>query len=110
MVAWRFGALASSTSRANDALPHKLVVWHNGLVSGTYAVTMGNRGRIVVPAEVRERSGMHEGAQLVLFETPSGLVVISRERLKELVRRDLAGYDLVTELLAERRQAAAVSA
>ena len=49
---------------------------------------------------------MHEGAQLVLFETPSGLVVISRERLKELVRRDLAGYDLVTELMSERRRAA----
>lgn len=30
----------------------------------------------------------------MLFETPSGLVVMSRERLKELVRRDLAGYDL----------------
>lgn len=69
-------------------------------------MTMGNRGRIVVPAEVRDRSGMHEGTQLVLFETPSGLVVMSRERLKDLVRRDLEGHDLVTELLSERRLAA----
>ena len=69
-------------------------------------MTLGNRGRIVVPADVRERSGMHEGTQLVLFETPSGLVVIARERLKELVRHDLAGHDLVAELLADRRLAA----
>lgn len=43
----------------------------------------------------------------MLFETPRGLVLLSRAQLKELVRADLAGLDLVADLLAERRGAAA---
>jgi hypothetical protein len=35
------------------------------------------------------------------------VVLATREQLKQLVREDLAGLDLVGELLAERRQAAA---
>lgn len=72
-------------------------------MSGTYTVTMGNRGRLVVPAELRERAGMREGGVLVLLETEQGVVMLSRGQLKDLVRKDLAGADLVTQLLAERR-------
>lgn len=72
-------------------------------MSGTYSVTMGNRGRLVVPVELRERTGMREGAVLVLLETDSGVILLTREQLKRLVRNDLAGADLVTQLLAERR-------
>lgn len=72
-------------------------------MSGTYTVTMGNRGRLVVPAELRERAGMREGAVLVLLETELGVILLSREQLKSLVRADLAGADLVAQLLAERR-------
>jgi bifunctional DNA-binding transcriptional regulator/antitoxin component of YhaV-PrlF toxin-antitoxin module len=64
---------------------------------------MGNRGRLVVPAELRERAGMREGAVLVLLETELGVILLSREQLKSLVRADLAGADLVAQLLAERR-------
>jgi len=34
-------------------------------VSGTYPVVMGDRGRLVVPAELRERFDLHPGASLV---------------------------------------------
>jgi len=64
---------------------------------------MGDRGRLVIPAEVRERTGLAEGTALVLLETPTGLVLLTRPQLQELVRADLAGLDLVGELLAERR-------
>ena len=70
-------------------------------------VTMGDRGRFVIPAELRERAGMSEGSALVLIETPRGVVMLSREQLKDLVRTDLAGLDLVDELLADRRREAA---
>jgi AbrB family looped-hinge helix DNA binding protein len=70
---------------------------------GTYQVVVGDRGRIVVPAEVRESAGLSEGAVLVLIETPAGLLLLTREQLKTRVRADLSGLDLVTELLAERR-------
>jgi len=76
-------------------------------MSGTHQVTVGDRGRIVVPAEVRERAELTEGTALVLMETPGGIVLMTREQLRTRVRNELAGLDLVTELLDERRRAAA---
>lgn len=73
----------------------------------TYAVTMGDRGRFVVPRELRERGGFDPGDVLVLIESPTGVVMVARDRLRDLVQQDLAGHDLVAELIAERRQAAA---
>lgn len=62
---------------------------------------------MVVPAEVRERLGIVEGTMLVLLETPTGLVLLTRDQLLQRVRHDLAGTDLVAELLSERRVNAA---
>lgn len=76
-------------------------------MSGTHAVTMGDRGRLVVPAEVRERARLTEGTPLILLETPSGIVLLTREQLRARVRDELAGLDLVADLLADRRRAAA---
>lgn len=76
-------------------------------MSGTYTVVVGDRGRLVVPAEVRERAGLVEGTTLVLLETPSGIVMMTRGQLRDRVRGELAGLDLVGELLAERRATAA---
>lgn len=67
---------------------------------------MGDRGRLVVPAELRERAGLHEGRAVVLVETPRGVLLLTREQLRDLVRSDLEGKDLVGQLLAERRAAA----
>jgi AbrB family looped-hinge helix DNA binding protein len=68
---------------------------------------MGDRGRLVVPADLRDRAGLSEGTPLILLEAPAGLVLLTRAQLQELVRADLAGLDLVGELLAERRAEAA---
>lgn len=62
---------------------------------------------MVVPADVRERAGIAEGTVLVMLETPTGLVLLTREQLRDRVRVDLADVDLVTELLAERRRESA---
>jgi bifunctional DNA-binding transcriptional regulator/antitoxin component of YhaV-PrlF toxin-antitoxin module len=69
---------------------------------------MGDRGRLVIPANLRERAGLVEGRPVVLLETARGIVLLTREQLKELVRADLSGLDLVDELLSERRRDAAV--
>jgi AbrB family looped-hinge helix DNA binding protein len=84
-----------------------MVEWYGDDMSGTFLVTVGNRGRIVVPAEVRERAGLTEGTPMVLLETPAGLVLLTREQLRTRVREELDGLDLVADLLAERRIAAA---
>ncbi len=60
-----------------------------------------------MPIEVRERAGLVEGSTLVLFETPSGIVLMTQRQLRDRVREELSGLDLVSELLAERRLAAA---
>ncbi|MCP4085466.1 MAG: AbrB/MazE/SpoVT family DNA-binding domain-containing protein [Actinomycetia bacterium] len=75
-------------------------------MSGTHTVVVGDRGRIVVPADVRERAGLTEGTPLVLLETPDGLVLLTREQLRDRVRNELGGLDLVGDLLADRRRAA----
>lgn len=64
---------------------------------------VGDRGRLVIPADVRERAGLAEGTPLILLETDGGLVLLTREQLKARVRADLAGLDLVGDLIAGRR-------
>ena len=76
----------------------------------TYQTTVGDRGRLVIPAELRDRAGLTEGTALTLIETPAGVVLLTRPQLQALVRADLAGLDLVGELLAERREEAAAEA
>lgn len=68
---------------------------------------MGDRGRLVVPAELRERLGLLPGTQLTVIDTPDGLVLLNRSQLQRMVRADLADFDLVGDLLAERRASAA---
>jgi AbrB family looped-hinge helix DNA binding protein len=87
--------------------PCPLREWYSLWVSGTYQVVMGDRGRLVIPADLRERAGLAEGTALILLETPTGLVLLTRPQLQGLVRADLAGLDLVGELLSERRAEAA---
>ena len=99
------GAILLSHSRYH--VPHLLFKWYSRGMGGTYNVVMGDRGRLVIPADLRERAGLAEGTALVLLETPRGLVLLTRPQLQELVRSDLAGPDLAGELLADRRAEAA---
>ncbi len=61
----------------------------------------------MLPADLRERAGLSEGTELVLIESDSGIALFTRDQLKRLVRSELAGSDLLTSLLADRRSAAA---
>lgn len=81
-------------------------MWQLGLMRGPHTVTVRDRGRVVIPAEVREHAGLVEGTPLVLLNTPGGLVLMTRQQLLARVRGELEGLDLVDELLAERRREA----
>ena len=85
------------------SVPRTSLLWYLEAVSGTHTVVVGDRGRIVIPAELRERAGLEEGTVLCLVEGEGGLVLMTRQQLRDRVRADLAGLDLVGELLAERR-------
>ncbi|MCP4960042.1 MAG: hypothetical protein GY925_12345 [Actinomycetia bacterium] len=43
----------------------------------------------------------------MLFETPGGLVLLTREQLRERVKSEPEGLDLVGDLTADRRRSAA---
>lgn len=77
------------------------------MVSGTHQMTVGDRGRVVLPLGLRVSRDWPEGTTLLALETEHGVVLITRPELEKIVRSQLAGTDLVTQLLEERRRAAA---
>lgn len=74
-------------------------------------VTLGRQGRIVIPADVREKLGLSAGDRLHLHLTGSRLVLERPEDAVAELRGLGSGLpktrSLVDELLAERRAAAA---
>jgi AbrB family looped-hinge helix DNA binding protein len=76
-------------------------------MNGTHAVVMGDRGRLVVPAEVRLRARLDAGTPLILVETGQGIILLTREQARARISASLQGADLVSALLAERRADAA---
>jgi len=66
-------------------------------------------GRIVIPAEVRERLGLAVGAELVMTVEDDRATLVNakaaRRRARQRVRRYVApGADLSEELMAERKK------
>lgn len=72
-------------------------------------VSMGDKGRLVVPRDVRLRQGWTRGSALVLTELENGEVRIwSAEAALTAFRASVAGtFSPVDELIAERRREAA---
>lgn len=77
-------------------------------MSDTLAVQVGDKGRVVIPAELRARHQWGTGATLVAIDTELGVLLAGRDTVERMVRERLAGHDLVAELLADRRDAAAL--
>jgi bifunctional DNA-binding transcriptional regulator/antitoxin component of YhaV-PrlF toxin-antitoxin module len=92
-------AESETTSLTTDVYLH--------LVSESYFASMGDHGGLVVPVELCERAGLHEGRPVVFIETPHGLLLLTLEQSRDLIRQGLEGTDLVRKLVADRRAAAA---
>lgn len=79
--------------------------------SGHFSISLGERGRLVLPATLRRRLKLQPGDRLIAtLDTEGGLrLVPARELARRLngIYRDLApGRSLVDELIAERREEA----
>lgn len=72
-------------------------------MSGTVILKVGNKGRVVVPADVRNERGWVEGTTLLGVSTDEGLLLISEDDALRRVHDQLAGRSLADELIAERR-------
>jgi len=73
-----------------------------------YAVALRERGRLVLPSQLRRRLDLHPGDRLILTVDSEGgfQVVTAQEQARRLLGfyRDLApGRSLAAELMAERR-------
>ena len=79
--------------------------WYGAVVAGnlSHSVALGDRGRFVIPSEVRERHGWNTGESLIAVDTDAGLIVMSTDEALTWLRSRLEGRDLVAELLADRR-------
>ena len=75
-------------------------------------IRVADGGRIVIPADVRERLGMEVGADLVMTVGGDHVTLMNakaaRHRARQLVRRYVKpGVSLSEELMAERKKEAA---
>ena len=73
----------------------------------TLVATLGDKGRLVVPAEIRRSHDWRPGSALVFIDTPDGVRLQSAEDALSEFRLSVAGTaSPVDELLAERRREA----
>jgi AbrB family looped-hinge helix DNA binding protein len=76
-----------------------------------YSIALGERGRLVLPARLRQRLALQPGDRLIVtLDNEGGFrTVAAREQARRLrgLYRDLApGRSLADELIAERREEA----
>ncbi|MCO7221177.1 AbrB/MazE/SpoVT family DNA-binding domain-containing protein [Klenkia sp. PcliD-1-E] len=70
----------------------------------TTGFLVGDRGGLVVPAEMCERLGWRAGSRLVALQHEDGIKLISRDALLTRVQEQFRDApSLVDELIAERR-------
>src|SRR5438477_11885450 len=80
-----------------------------------FKVTVAERGRLVLPAEVRERLKIKEGDWLTLILEPDGVIrmltgEVYAHSLRGMFKHVAPGRSLADELIAERRRDAAKEA
>ena len=93
------------------------MTWYNRPMVTTerYAVALGERGRLVLPAALRRRLGLHPGDRLIVTDDAEGglRILSAREQARRLygIYQSVApGRSLAEELIAERREEARLEA
>jgi len=78
-------------------------------MSDTHVLSVGPKGRVVIPVDIRRRLGIEEGSQLVALVEGDGVLLLPRAAVKERLRRLFAGVSasMAGELVSDRRAAAA---
>ena len=78
-------------------------------MSDTSVVSVGPKGRVVIPVEIRRKLGIGEGSELVAMVEGPAIVLVPRSAVKAQLRSIFASVttSLRDELMADRRAAAA---
>ena len=74
-------------------------------MSDTSVVSVGPKGRVVIPASIRRRLRIDEGSELVALVEGEAVVLVPRSAIKSRLRSMFAdvGVSMPDELIAERR-------
>lgn len=80
---------------------------HNPDESDTKPVFVGEQGRIVIPAVIREKYGWDAGTDLCVVETTGSIELVPREALLDRLEGCMKGAFTVEEFIEERRAEAA---
>ena len=74
-------------------------------MSDTSTVSVGPKGRVVIPADIRRQLEIHEGSELVALVEGEAVVLVPRSAIKSRLRSMFAdiGVSMRQELIAERR-------
>lgn len=75
----------------------------------TSVVSVGPKGRVVIPAGIRRSLGIEEGAELVALVEGEAVVLVPRSAIKSRLRSMFAavGVSMREELITDRRAEAA---
>jgi len=78
-------------------------------MSDTALVSVGPKGRVVIPAGIRRELGIEEGSELVALVEGQAVVLVPRSAIRSRLRSIFAevGVSMREELVAERRADAA---
>ena len=81
-------------------------------MSDTGIVSVGPKGRVVIPAGIRRELGIEEGSELVALVEGEAVVLVPRSAIKHRLRSIFAGTaeSMRAELIEERRAEAALEA
>ena len=79
-------------------------------MSDTSVVSVGPKGRVVIPAEIRRQLGIREGSELVALVEGAAVVLVPRSAIKARLRSMFADVasSMSDELIADRRAAASL--
>jgi AbrB family looped-hinge helix DNA binding protein len=74
-------------------------------MSGTDVVSVGAKGRVVIPVGIRQELGIEEGTELVALVEGAAVVLVPRSAVKSRLRSIFADVDvsMSEQLIAERR-------
>ena len=77
-------------------------------MSDTSVVSVGPKGRVVIPAAIRRELGIAEGSQLVALVEGGGVVLLPRAEVRRRLRGMFAGVgtSMAAELVRDRRREA----
>jgi AbrB family looped-hinge helix DNA binding protein len=76
----------------------------------THSVAVGPKGRIVIPAAIRQQLSIGEGSELVAMIDDGGVLLLPRSEVKRRLRGMFAGIraSLADELISDRTHEAAL--